>query len=54
MFRSTFISILAGVFILAGCSEEERSIRIGSKSFGESRILALHDGRDCNRAGFAG
>ncbi len=40
MFRSTFISILAGVFLLAGCSEEDSSIRIGSKSFGESRVLA--------------
>lgn len=40
MLRTTFISILAGVFLLAGCSEEENSIRIGSKSFGESRILA--------------
>ncbi|WP_299848436.1 glycine betaine ABC transporter substrate-binding protein [uncultured Roseovarius sp.] len=40
MFRSTFTLILAGVFMLTGCSEEESSIRIGSKSFGESRILA--------------
>ncbi len=40
MLRTTFISILAGVFLLAGCSEEESTIRIGSKSFGESRILA--------------
>lgn len=40
MFRKTFISILAGVFLLAGCSEDEKKIRIGAKNFGESRIMA--------------
>ncbi|WP_306114231.1 MULTISPECIES: glycine betaine ABC transporter substrate-binding protein [unclassified Roseovarius] len=40
MFKSTFISVLAAVVLLAGCSEEESAIRIGSKSFGESRVLA--------------
>ncbi len=40
MFSRTFIAILAGVLMLTGCSEEERKIRIGSKDFGESRIMA--------------
>lgn len=40
MFRKAVITFIAGLFILTGCSEEERKIRIGSKNFGESRILA--------------
>lgn len=40
MLKQTIISLLAGMLMLAGCSEDERKIRIGTKNFGESRILA--------------
>ena len=40
MLKKTSITLLAGLFVLAGCTEEERKIRIGAKNFGESRILA--------------
>ncbi len=40
MLRSTLMTLLAAVMLVAGCSEEDNAIRIGSKSFGESRILA--------------
>ena len=40
MLRTAIIAALSALLMLAGCSEEERKVRIGSKSFGESRILA--------------
>ncbi|MEO0566424.1 MAG: glycine betaine ABC transporter substrate-binding protein [Pseudomonadota bacterium] len=40
MFKKTILAALAGMFVLVGCSERDNGIRIGSKSFGESRIMA--------------
>ena len=34
------IAILATLAALAGCTEEDRKIRVGAKNFGESKILA--------------
>lgn len=40
MFRKAFVVFIAGLFMLTGCSEDEKKIRIGAKNFGESRIMA--------------
>ncbi|NNE23398.1 MAG: hypothetical protein HKN11_12395 [Rhizobiales bacterium] len=40
MFRQTIFAILAIGLLLAGCSEDNNTVKIGTKNFGESNILS--------------
>ncbi|MEM8685905.1 MAG: glycine betaine ABC transporter substrate-binding protein [Pseudomonadota bacterium] len=40
MFKRTLFAILAVTLLAAGCSDDNQSVKIGSKNFGESNVLS--------------